>query len=125
MTAVLQGFLLIAAMAATACAVARWVMPVVLRAAVGVLDDAVVVAAGLVLLPEYWLSTQVRAHGRCPPRMAYEFGNAVAASACRARQVLRAVCLGLAKAAAVVHLGVVATIAGGFTGFELFAWGVW
>ena len=123
--AFLQGLLLVAAFAATACAVARWVVPIVLRSAVDVLDELVVAVAGLALLPEYWLSSQIRAHGRCPPRLAYEFGRVVAVLACQAQQVLRRLCLGFAKAATAVHPGIVATIAGGFTGAELFAWGIW
>lgn len=115
----LQGLLLVAVVAASACVVVRWLVPILLRAVVDVLEDIVAVTAGVLLLPEYWLSTALRAWGGCPPQVAYEFSAAIASVAHHLQRILRRLCLGLARAATAVQPALVATVAGGLTGIGL------
>jgi hypothetical protein len=66
----------------------------VLRVAVDILADVILVAAGLILLPDFWVSVNCRSSGRCPPKLVYEFGSLVAAIASHSRRFLRRLCLG-------------------------------
>jgi hypothetical protein len=104
---------LVIALAAGLAAMAGWVAPGLLRVAAEVLDALVAAAAGLVLLPEYLLSNAARADGRCPSALAYEFGEIVAVLACSTQQILRRICMGLAKALSATPPGVLAVVGGG------------
>jgi hypothetical protein len=119
MTAVLVGLLQVAVVAAVACPVVHWVVPIVLRAAVGILEETVGAVASLLLLPEYWVSTAIRARGGCPPQLAHEFGGAVAGTATHLQRFVRRVCLGLSRAARAVQPVVVAVVAGGLMAINL------
>jgi hypothetical protein len=92
--------------------VVRWILPVVLRVVVDILADVILVVAGLILLPDFWVSTNFRSSGRCPPKLVYEFGSLVAAVASHTQRFLRRLCLGFVRAAAVADLRIVAAIAG-------------
>jgi hypothetical protein len=118
---VLQGLFLVALAAAAAPVVVRWIFPVVLRVAVDILADVILVAAGLVLLPDFWVSVNFRSSGRCPPKLVYEFGLLVAAIASHSQRFLRRLCLGCIRAAAAAHPGIVAVIAGTLTASLLVA----
>lgn len=113
--------MLVALAAAAAPVVVRWIFPVVLRVAVDILADVILVAAGLILLPDFWVSVKFRSSGRCPPKFVYEFGSLVAAVACHSQRFLRRLCLGLIRAAAAANPGIVAVIAGTLTAFLLVA----
>ena len=99
--------------------VVRLILPVVLRVTVDILADLIVVIAGLILLPDFWVSGNFRSSGRCPPKLLYEFGSLVAAIACHSQRFLRRLCLGFARAAAIVDPRIVAAIAGTLTGARL------
>lgn len=92
--------------------VVRWILPVVLRVVVDILADVILVVAGLILLPEFWVSANFRSSGRCPPKLVYEFGSLVAAVASHTQRFLRRLCLGFVRAAAVADLRIVSAIAG-------------
>ena len=119
--AVLQGLLLVILAAAAAPVVVRWIFPVVLRVAVDILADVILVAAGLILLPDFWVSVNCRSSGRCPPKLVYEFGSLVAAIASHSQRFLRRLCLGCIRAAEAAHPGIVAVIAGTLTASLLVA----
>ena len=92
--------------------VVRWILPVVLRVVVDILADVILVVAGLILLPEFWVSVNFRSSGRCPPKLVYEFGSLVAAVASHTQRFLRRLCLGFVRAAGVADLRIVSAIAG-------------
>jgi hypothetical protein len=69
---VLREIALIALLAAVACAVVGWVLPLVLQAAAEPLTDGVAFVAAVLLLPEYWLSTAVRERRGSPPAISYQ-----------------------------------------------------
>jgi hypothetical protein len=118
---VLHGIFLVALAAAAAPVVVRWIFPAVLRVAVDILADVILVAAGLILLPDFWVSVNCRSSGRCPPKLVYEFGSLVAAIASHSQRFLRRLCLGCIRAAAAAHPGIVAVIAGTLTASLLVA----
>ena len=95
-----------------------------LRIATDILADVILVFAGLILLPDFWVSVNFRSFGRCPPKVVYEFGSLVAAVASHSQRFLRRLCLGFIRAAAAAHPGIVAVIAGTLTAALLITQGI-
>jgi hypothetical protein len=115
------GLLLVILAAAAAPVIVRWILPVVLRVAVDILTDLILVVAGLILLPDFWVSVNCRSSGRCPPKLVYEFGSLVAAVASHSQRFARRVCLGFIRTAEMAHPGIIAVIAGTLTAALLIA----
>lgn len=107
MLSVLREIALIALLAAVACAVVGWILPLVLQTAAEPLTDGVAFLAA-VLLPEYWLSTAVRERRGSPPAISYQYGDAVAGTARVLQRLLRELCSGLAEGARRTPLPLVA-----------------
>jgi hypothetical protein len=105
---VLREIALIALLAAVACAVVGWVLPLVLQAAAEPLTDGVAFVAAVLLLPEYWLSTAVRERRGSPPAISYQYGDVVAGTAQVLQRLLRGLCSGLAEGARRTPLPLVA-----------------
>lgn len=113
MTAFLYQLVVVAVVGAAGCVAVRWVLPILLRIALGLLLDAVLCLGAILLLPEYWLSSARRRRRGRPPTGAYEYASAVA-GACRAvHLLLRRGLRGLAVAAHAAPLPLVAIITGG------------
>jgi hypothetical protein len=71
------------------------------------------VLAGLMLLPEYVLTTIMRGMGKSPLRISYDFGDAVVWTARTLRATVRIVFDGAARAGYSVPPTVIAVISGG------------
>ncbi|GAA2903202.1 hypothetical protein GCM10010472_71780 [Pseudonocardia halophobica] len=87
MIAFLQGLLLVVLVGLAAALVGSRVLPTSLRVIARMTEDVAVVAAGVLLLPEYWISTGFRSRGARPPLVAYEYGAAVAGAVIRLQQL--------------------------------------
>lgn len=95
------------------CIVVRLLLPALLQPALRTVENFVAFAAACLLLPEYWLSTAARRRSGCPPRIAYEYGDAIAGF-CRILHIaLRRAAHGLTIAAQEVPLPYVAVLTGG------------
>jgi hypothetical protein len=91
----------------------RWVLPILLPLIRGMAEECVAFAGACLLLPEYWLSTVARRRSGYPPRIAYEYGDAVA-GLCRILHIaLQRSVQGLTVAAQEVPLPLVAVLTGG------------
>jgi hypothetical protein len=108
-TAFLYHLVITAVIAVATCIVVRWVLPTLLRMALGLLLDCVLWIGAILLLPEYWLSSARRRGTGCPPYVAYEYASAVTVVHLLPRRGLR----GLAVAAHAAPLPLVAVVAGG------------
>lgn len=108
-----QSITLIALITAVACVVVRWIVPLVLEILTKPLQDGIAAVAGLVLLPEYALTTIMRWMGRSPFRIAYDLGDAMTWVVRTSCVTVRITFEGLSRAARSVHPAIVAVISGG------------
>lgn len=105
--------ILIVSVIAVTCIAIRWVVPLALRILTRSLQDGIAAAAGLVLLPEYLLTTIMRRRGRAPFCIAYDLGDATAWTVRTLCATVRITFGGLSRASRSVHPAIVATISGG------------
>lgn len=108
-----QSIILVALVIAVTCVVIRWVVPLTLRILTRPLQDSIAAVAGLVLLPEYLLTTIMRRMGRSPFCIAYDLGDATAWTVRTLCVTVRITFGGLSRAARSVHPAIVAVISGG------------
>jgi hypothetical protein len=119
-SAVFQDLVLIAVVSALACLTVGWLLPLTLQILLEPLQYAIDIIAAAMLLPEYWLSQASRRITGRPPQCAYEYGNAVAWSACLMHSIIDRCFCGLEAAANAVPLELVAVAAAGITIGQLF-----
>jgi hypothetical protein len=112
-TVFLYHLVITAVIAVATCIVVRWVLPTLLRMALGLLLDCVLWIGAILLLPEYWLSSARRRGTGCPPYVAYEYASAVTGICRVVHLLLRRGLRGLAVAAHAAPLPLVAVVAGG------------
>jgi hypothetical protein len=98
---------------ALTCVVVRWLLPFVLHSITEPIQDGIAVLAGLMLLPEYILTTIMRRMGKSPLRISYDFGDVVVWIARTLRVTVRIVFDGAARACYSIPPTVVAIISGG------------
>ena len=110
--AVLAAFTRLVLSVVLACVVVRWVLPFVLHSLTGPIEDGIAALAGLMLLPEYLLTTIMRRMGKSPLRVSYDFGDAVVWAARTLRATVGIVFDGAARAAQSIPPPVVAVISG-------------
>jgi len=103
---------LVALIVAVTCVAIRWVLPLVLEILTGPLQDCIAAAAGLVLLPEYALTTIMRRMGRSPFHIAYDLGDAIAWAVRTLCVTVRITFDGLSRTARSIHPAIVAVISG-------------
>lgn len=108
-----QSIILVALIVTVTCVVIRWIVPLTLEILTRPLQDGIAAVAGLVLLPEYALTTIMRRMGRSPFRIAYDFGDTIAWIVRTLCATVRITFGGLSRAARSVHPAIVAVISGG------------
>lgn len=112
-TSFLRALLYTTVLMAVGSIVVRWVLPTLLPLALGIAKGCIAFAGACLLLPEYWLSTVARRRSGYPPRIAYEYGDAVA-GLCRILHIaLHRSVQGLTIAAQEVPVPLVAVLTGG------------
>jgi hypothetical protein len=87
------------AVSAASAALVHWVVPAVLGGLVGPLQGSLAAAAGLVLLPEFLLTTALRRTGRAPLRLAYDLGDVIVWVVSAWRTMVRRLLDGLSRGA--------------------------
>lgn len=108
-----RSIILVAVIVTIACVAIRWVVPPVLEILTRPLQDSIAAMAGLVLLPEYALTTIMRRMGRPPFGIAYDLGDAIAWAVRTLRVTVQVVFDNLARVARGTHPAIVAVISGG------------
>ncbi|MDQ3763196.1 MAG: hypothetical protein M3460_16610 [Actinomycetota bacterium] len=108
--------IILAALAITvACIVVRWILPPVLEILARPLQDGIAAMAGLILLPEYALTTIMRRMGKAPLHISYDLGDAIAWMARTLCSAVRVILSGISRTARCVHPAIIAVISGGIT----------
>lgn len=74
---ILRVLLYMTVLVVASCIVVRWLLSTLLKLALAIVDHCVAFMACCLLLPEYWLSTAARRRSGYPPRIAYEYGDAI------------------------------------------------
>lgn len=93
--------------------IVRWILPTLLQLALRIVGGCVAVAAACLILPEYWLSTVARRRSGAPPRIAYEYDDAVS-GICRVVHLgLHRFVKGLTVATQKVPVSLMAVLTGG------------
>ncbi|MGH3773280.1 MAG: hypothetical protein ACRDRW_18105 [Pseudonocardiaceae bacterium] len=95
------------------CIVVRWLLPTLLQLALRIVENCMTFTAACLLLPEYWLSTAIRRRSDSPPRIAYEYGDAIAGLCRILHTALHSAAHGLTIAAREVPAPFVAVLTGG------------
>jgi hypothetical protein len=108
-----QAFTIVVVSIALACVVVRWVLPFILQSLAEPIQDGIAVLAGLMLLPEYVLTTIMRRMGKSPLRISYDLGDVVIWTARTLRATVRIVFDGAARAGPRIPPALVAVISGG------------
>ncbi len=107
-----KSIILVALIVTVTCVVIRWVVPLALEILTKPLQDGIVAVAGLVLLPEYILTTIMRRMGRSPFCIAYDLGDAIAWMVRTLCVTVRITFGGFSRAARSVHPAIIAVISG-------------
>jgi hypothetical protein len=110
---VLSGAALVAVVGLGACLLLRFVLPVLLRTMIQPIQEAVTLPFVAVLAPEFLVTSTLRAVGRPPLRIAYDFGDLVSWTARFCRSVVYVSLSTLARAARASHPAVTAVLFGG------------
>lgn len=110
-----RSIILVVLVITATCVAVRWVVPLILRILARPLQDGIVAVAGIVLLPEYLLTTIMRRRGRSPFCIAYDLGDATAWTVRTLCATVRITFGGLSRAARGVHPAIIAVISGGIT----------
>jgi hypothetical protein len=110
---VFQTLAVVAVTAAVSCVAVRYLVPVALRVLMRPVQDAISLLATAAVLPEYLLTTVLRATGRAPLPAAYAFDDMVAWWARTMRGAAQLVLELSSRTARRMHPLITALIAGG------------
>jgi hypothetical protein len=111
--AFLQQAALVCAIAALSCIAVRWLVPSAARLVLAVIEQCLALVCAALLLPEFWVSNALRKRGERPPHLAYAYANTVAGAFRFVRLSMIRGVRGLAKAARLAPLPLVAIAVGG------------
>jgi hypothetical protein len=110
---ILRVLLYMTVLVVASCIIVRWLLPPLLKSTLAIIDHCVAFLASCLLLPEYWLSTAARRRSGYPPRLAYEYGDAITGLCRMLHIVLHRAAHGVTVAAQKVPVPCVAVLTAG------------